>query len=188
MVEAQKETFSLNEVAKGLKGRIILREKEEDAKIYQYGIQKQQELDARKASELQKQAEKRAQQDRMIVAAESQLQAAMHGEQKWLIKQKKETEEKEAEEERRKLERKAYLKKTMEDNRQIWMKEKVKGVKAEVDENRKFQEQWRLKNIEIVIFSPFPLINFVGKKGEVRGRRNLDNEHWLSPVSQEAGR
>lgn len=160
MVEAQKETFSLNEVAKGFKARIVVKEKEEDAKIYQYGIQKQAELDARKAAELQKQADKRAQQDRMIVAAEGKLKEAMHGEQKWLIKQKKETEEKEAEEELRKVERKAYLKKTMEDNRQIWMKEKVKGVKAEVDQNRKFQEQWRLKNIEIVIFF---LVKFLGK-------------------------
>merc|ERR1712070_719075 len=95
-----------------------------DEKIYQYGIQKQAELDARREAEILKQAEKREKQEKMIKLAEAKLREAMDKEQEFLIKQKKETEEKEAEEERRKLERKAYLKRTMEENRQIWMTEK----------------------------------------------------------------
>jgi len=149
LVDAQREQFRQNEIAKSLKLEIISREKEEDEKIYQYGIQKQKELDARKVAEQCKAAEKRAHQQKMIVLAEGKLKDAMNKEQAFLIKQKKETEEKKAEEERIKLQRKAYLKQTMEDNRQIWMKEQVKGVQAEKDENKKFQEQWRLKNMEI---------------------------------------
>lgn len=88
----------------------------------------------------------------MIEAAEKMLLEAKNVEQQIQTKQKKETEEKAAEEERKKAERKAYQKKTMEDNRQIFMKEKgVKG-NATIAENKQFQEQWKLKNIDIVFF------------------------------------
>jgi len=37
----------------------------------------------------------------------------------------------------------------MEDNRQIWMKEKKRVDKQIIEEDQKFQEQWRKKNLEI---------------------------------------
>lgn len=148
-IEAQKESFKQNEIAKELKKQMIEKEKEEDEKIYQYGIKKMEELDARKKAEQDRAAEKRRRQAEMVAAAEKKLREAMDQEAVFLIKQKKDKELKEAEEERKKLARKEYLKNTMEENRQIWMKEKKLKDQKLIDDDKKFQAQWVLKNQEI---------------------------------------
>ena len=102
--------------------------------------------------EQEKAKAKRAEQQKMVANAEKKLLTAMDEEQRFLIKQKQDKDEKEAEVERVKLERKAFLKRTMEENRQIWMVEKAKTDNETTHENQKYQEKWRLKNIEIVSF------------------------------------
>jgi len=132
--------------------------------------------------EQEKAKAKRAEQQKMVANAEKKLLTAMDEEQRFLIKQKQDKDEKEAEVERVKLERKAFLKRTMEENRQIWMVEKAKTDNETTHENQKYQEKWRLKNIEIEKRE-------LAEHSEVRGmNKNLATFHKRQAEEKETKR
>jgi hypothetical protein len=146
----QEEFKRANEELRFLKEINKQNEKQEERRIEEYAIKKQQMVDLRKRKEIENFQNKQSERQKLIDKQIEHLQHIKNKEEEILNKQVKEAEEKRNKELEEKEKRKNEMQRRIDENRQYQLRRKREIKDQDKNEDKEFVENWKEKMKQLV--------------------------------------
>jgi hypothetical protein len=140
-------------------------EKEEEKRIEEFAVKKQQMIDLRKRKEIENFQNKQGERQKLIDRQIEHLKQIKNKEEEILAKQVKEAEEKRNKELEEKEKRRNEMQRRIDETREYQIRRKREIKEQEREEDKEFVEIWKEKMKQLVILL---LFNFKGRRRERR--------------------